>query len=227
MVLLSLLPLFFVGHKRILIERIRALIKAFTILIPEAKQGLPDMSVRAVVAHASQVISIDGDERDLYTGKLTKEAKDEIVAGHRKCTHADLRITSMDYIEAPICSFEFRPLAAILILISKRLNKFFNLPIEPQWNNVGWNTIIARHAKGTLRIREVFPKCFRFNLRFLSRFRLIASFAIVLGTIFLKRIGILSYLVLFITMSYIFYEGSFRYYGINFAHVRKLLFGLI
>jgi hypothetical protein len=122
--------------------------------------------------------------RDQFSGCLTPLGKKLILAGRQKCSVTDVlqpRALCVDPIEAPICSYEFRPLALLLIQWSKQLNQHWQLPLDKRRNIMcSWHTVIQR-ARASAGPKDYYAPfiairdSFRVNLRALAGYRVFCS----------------------------------------------------
>lgn len=132
--------------------------------------------------------------RDAHSGRLTSLGKQLILGGRRRCRVEDVlepRALTRDPLDCPLCSYEFPPLARLLVRTSKQLNEHFRLPADNQQIMCSWGTVVkrARAVSGPgdyFYPLRVVRNSFRFNLRFLSSYRVFSSLAIALVVILLK-----------------------------------------
>lgn len=166
---------------------------------------------RGCTGHAA-----DSSARDVYSGRLTSLGKQQILEGRSRCRVEDVlepRALTVDPLDCPLCSYEFPPLARLLVHLSKQLNEHFHLPADNQQMMRSWETIFKRAQSAAapgdyffaLRITQ---SCFRFNLRFLATYRVFSSIAVAVLVAMLKRASLSP--VLFLILVTVFALLSYR-----------------
>jgi hypothetical protein len=162
----------------------------------------------------------DGAEtvRDEHSGKLTDYGRQLIVEGREKCRVQDIlepRALSRDPLELPICSYEWKPLAVLLIALSQQLNAHFRLPQDNQQIMCSWPVVLRRArqrqpAGDFLYPAKVARQCFRFNLRFLASFRVFSTTAIVLlvGAYRLGLVSVINLLVMTVLLALLGFQNG-------------------
>ena len=173
-------------------------------------------------------------DRDPYSGKLTPHGRARLLEGKVRCRVGDVlqpRALTRDPLECPLCSYEFAPLARLLICLSQALNSELMLPLnDRQMIMCSWQTVLQRAkeeasttaaaatagAEGGRRdyfypIRAV-QQCFRFNLRFLAYHRVMAVYMFVLSVLSYRSSCIPLPLLLVVSLlcGYVLYHNGFR-----------------
>lgn len=159
-----------------------------------------------------------GTVRDEHSGKLTDYGRQLIVEGREKCHVQDIlepRALSRDPLELPICSYEWKFLALLLIALSKRLNAHFHLPQDNQQIMCSWPVVLRRArqrqpAGDFLYPVKVAHQCFRFNLRFLASYRVFSTTAIMflLGAYRLGLVPVITLLVVFSLLALVAWQNG-------------------
>lgn len=128
--------------------------------------------------------------RDLATGKLSDHGKDLLHQGKMRMSANEMTAQLMsrrDPLEVPLCSNEWHFLALVLIGISQRLNEKFGLPKDQKWIRCSWSRI--KQSEPSWSIFVMIERCFRFNLRFLARYRVLSLCGMLLVWITRDSLG--------------------------------------
>jgi hypothetical protein len=119
---------------------------------------------------------------DELSAKLTPVGKARMTAGLARSDHKLLRYAG-DPLDKPFNSYEWEPATLLMIRLSKHLNSRFNLPLNKA--SATW-THEQMFVQSWRRLHESNPvialvRCFRFNLRCLSRVRVMSCFLMVIS----------------------------------------------
>jgi hypothetical protein len=151
-------------------------------LIPDVKEQVNDESNASnsniFSNELSNYYTNDLPWRNYETGKLNTQGKALVASGQWRMRNIDIDAhlavgTSSytdDVLDLPICSYECYPLCYLCIWVSKSLNRFFHLPKHRMYLKCSWMKILRLDNKHT--IKDLLYYNFRFNLRFLSSYRI-------------------------------------------------------
>ncbi|KAJ1421133.1 hypothetical protein B484DRAFT_452847 [Ochromonadaceae sp. CCMP2298] len=186
--------------------RLGACMHSMVRIVPSSAAGMTTSVARGV----------EGEQRDL-SGRLTEVGKACIVGGTVRVRVRDVlqpRALARDPLECPLCSYEWKPLALLMVALTRDLNHTMHLPRNDAYLMCSWYTVWRNaHAasRGWFPFAPVFADCFRLNLRPLARYRVFAPLLLWIACV-LRRFGVLStslLLLLSAPLSYLMFENNF------------------
>ena len=215
------------------VQRLHKCIEMIVQLVPEASVGVHKINTNSDHASTTHTTAPSADplasssssnsiifddtllsiDRDLYTGKLTTQAKTKLLSGSYKCDVKDLletKVLTTDPLDTPICSYEWRFLATMLINYSKHLNNYYHLPRNQHYIMCTWGLMYRKKLQAQFgsephlfqqlwvlyEMRDIIVQTFRINLRYFSRYSVVYVMMWLI-TILLYMLHLISTIYLF------------------------------